>query len=194
VGNQVEEGFFSPFLQRARLAVTQPYLSRRVLDMGCGNGRLADYVSPGLYVGVERDQEAIAAARAAYPGHTFVERLPESGKFDTIVALALIEHLKRPQDALISWSKFLAEDGRIVLTTPHKAFRSVHDLGSRLGLFSQDAADEHETMFDRRSLDVLAGQSGLRVEHYKRFLGGANQLIVLAPSSADQLPSKTYEG
>jgi hypothetical protein len=49
-----------------------------------------------------------------------------------------------------------------------------------LGLFSRAAADEHEEMFDRRTLMHLAEQCGLRIERYARFLCGANQLALLA--------------
>ena len=34
-------------------------------------------------------------------------------------------------------------------------------------------------MFDRELLSAVAEESGLRVAHYRRFLGGANQLFVL---------------
>jgi SAM-dependent methyltransferase len=181
MGNQVEQGFFSPFLQRARIDAAKPYITGRVLDIGCGNGRLAAWVRPELYVGVDRDREALGAARAAFPKYTFVETLPHEGDFDTIVALAVIEHLKVPQAELAAWSKLLAERGKILLTTPHKSFRLVHELGSRAGLFSREAADEHEEMFDHASLTARAHEAGLRVERYARFLAGANQLFVLAP-------------
>ena len=179
MGNQVEQGFFSPFLQRARIAAARPYLAGHVLDIGCGNGQLAAWVEPDLYLGVDRDGEALSAAREAFPHHVFAETMPEQGSFDTIVALALIEHLKQPQAHLEAWTSLLADRGNILLTTPHKSFRFVHELGSRAGLFSRDAAEEHENMFDYRSLAGLAGQAGLRVVHYARFLGGGNQLAIL---------------
>ncbi len=51
MGHQAEQGFFSPFLQRARIAAATPYLQGRVLDIGCGNGRLAAWVEPDFYLG-----------------------------------------------------------------------------------------------------------------------------------------------
>ena len=179
MGNQVEQGFFSPFLQRARLAAAQPHLTGRVLDIGCGNGAIAAHVQPHLYLGIDRDQDALAAARASFPAHRFEATLPTADAFDTILALAVIEHLKHPRAALESWSALLADRGRIVMTTPHRSFRIAHDAGSWLGLFSREAADEHEEMFDREMLSAVAQESGLRVVHYRRFLGGANQLLLL---------------
>ena len=98
--------------------------------------------------------------------------------FDTIVALALIEHLNEPQLELAAWSALLGKSGTVMLTTPHKSFRLVQELGSRAGVFSREAADEHEEMFDRASLTALGEQAGLCAAHHHRFLGGANQLAV----------------
>jgi hypothetical protein len=69
--------------------------------------------------------------------------------------------------------------GRLVLTTPHRAFRLAHEVGSRLRLFSRDAAEEHQRMFDRASFGEVAQEAGLTVLRYERFLFGANQLFVL---------------
>lgn len=44
------------------------------------------------------------------------------------------------------------------------------------------SADEHEEMFDYRSLSALAEGCRLREDRYKRFLAGANQLFILVPS------------
>jgi hypothetical protein len=70
--------------------------------------------------------------------------------------------------------------GRIVLTTPHPSFEWVHTLGARLGLFSQEAHEDHEHLIDAAGIAELAGRMSLRVVKAKRFLLGANQLFVLA--------------
>ncbi len=54
-----------------------------------------------------------------------------------------------------------------------------HTLGARTRLFSWDAHEEHEELLDRTRLQELAGDAGLLVETYRRFLFGANQLVVL---------------
>lgn len=180
MANQAEQGFLSPFLQRARIAAALPHLKGRVLDIGCGNGALAAHVSPAVYLGVDRDSAALEAAQRAFARHQFVSELPEAGAFDTITALALIEHLAEPRREVVRWSALLSGEGHIVMTTPHKSLGFVHKVGSRLGLFSRAAADEHDEMFDRRTLILLAEQCGLRIERYGRFLCGANQLVLLA--------------
>jgi trans-aconitate methyltransferase len=123
---------------------------------------------------------SIEVARRSHPKHRFLTSFPEAESFDTIVALALIEHLPDPRDELARWTSALAQGGKIVVTTPHKAFRAIHDCGAKIGIFSADAADEHEEMFDRTSLNALANSVGMKMAVYQRFLFGANQLCVIS--------------
>jgi len=178
MSGQAEEGLLSPFLQRVRLKAVRPYLHGDVLDCGCGNGALAAFVPRKRYVGYDRSTEAIASARARFPSHTFLGEMPQNSRFDTIVAVAVLEHLPNPSVVVRQWMSKLRIGGRIIITTPHRAFGCVHDAGARIGLFSADAADEHETLFYRASLLDLALSSGLDPVLYRRFLGGANQLCI----------------
>jgi len=60
--------------------------------MGCGTGDLAGIVSADLYVGVDVDGQALSIARKQHPHYTFQSSLPPAEpKFDTVVALAVIE-------------------------------------------------------------------------------------------------------
>lgn len=44
----------------------------RVLELGCGTGLLARFFDPDVYVGIDSDPTRIAAAREAFPEHTFI--------------------------------------------------------------------------------------------------------------------------
>lgn len=178
MADQGSQGLVSPFLRSARMKAAIPWLRGDVLDIGCGTGLLSTMVT-GSYFGHDIDSVALETARVRYPQHRFSTEMPRGEKFDTVVALALIEHLKEPDQAVAEWAKLLRGGGRVVMTTPHRAFRAIHDAGAKIGLFSADAADEHEEMFDRQGLHELAEKAGLRIVKYKRFLFGANQLIVL---------------
>ena len=186
-------GFLSPFLRRRRLAAVSTFVrAGRVLDFGCGVGELARQVGPERYLGVDLDRDSIEAARLLHPGHTFqtlqeFESVSSLNEFDVISALALIEHLPVPGAWLASMARRLKPRGALVITTPHPSMRWVHDTGARLGIFSREAADEHEDMLDRKALASLASISGLSLSEYHRFLFGCNQLAVfrLATTSTD---------
>lgn len=184
-------GILSPFLRGCRLRAVRPFIDGgRVLDMGCGTGSLADVVAPQQYLGVDIDAESVRLARRRYPEHTFLtldefhDGRPLPG-FDVIVALAVIEHLADPGGWLARLTACLSPGGRIVLTTPHPAWRRIHDLGAAVGLFSREAAEEHQALLDQSILGELAVLAGLEMIHSRRFLLGANQLFVLRPARPD---------
>ena len=176
-----EEGVLSPFLRARRFSAASPFLRGKILDVGCGSGDLCGRFSAGGYLGVDRDEESLALARLRHPEHIFQAQLPPSeAKFDTIVALAVIEHVPDPVVFLGDLAMRLREDSAscIVLTTPHPSMEIVHTLGAKIGLFSNHASEEHEDLLDKRAMVECGRVAGLRVQHYQRFLLGANQLCV----------------
>lgn len=178
MADQGSQGMLSSLLRARRVAAARPLLRGRVLDYGCGGGTLAEHVPAGSYVGYDRDAEAIEQARAAFPGHGFATE-PPSGEFDTVALLAVLEHVSDPASFLRTLGGYLAPDGRLVLTTPHPSMEWAHTAGAKVGLFSHDAHEEHETLLDRAMIGKVAADAGLTVETYRRFLLGANQLAVL---------------
>lgn len=173
-------GLLSPFLMRRRVAVARPHLRGRVLDFGCADGVLAEHVPADRYLGVDIDEAVLHAARQAHPQHEFrcVDQVRAAERFDTVVALAVIEHLPDARAWAARMRDLLAADGAIILTTPHRRWDFVHDAAAAVRLASREAADEHNEMFDRQSLTDLLRGAGLGAVHYRRFLLGLNQLAV----------------
>ena len=183
LGNQVS-GVLSPFLRQRRFAAVRPYLLGRVLDFGCGVGRLARVIHPENYLGVDSDSASLDLARKWNPEHAFLGSLEfdyeaHHATYNTVAALAVIEHTQRPEDLLRKLRLLLVPQGRIVLTTPHPSMAFIHRFGSGIGLFSSEANREHEVLLDRQLLAELSAHAGLALIEYKTFLFGANQLCVL---------------
>lgn len=121
-----------------------PATGGRVLDLGMGEGRLAELVRRaelpvGSWAGVDLDPRAVQAAAAAAPWGHFVEasadRLPfEEGAFDVVVASTLFSSLpsRHMEDAVASEiSRVLAAGGWLIwydLRYGNPANRSVHGL------------------------------------------------------------------
>jgi SAM-dependent methyltransferase len=98
-----------------------------VLDVGCGPGTitagLAERVSPGAVVGIDRSADVVAAAAAEHagrPGLTFqagdVYRLdfPERS-FDVVHAHQVLQHLSDPVAALAEMGRVLRPDGLLAV-------------------------------------------------------------------------------
>ena len=138
----------------------------------------AEICDPASYVGVDIDPRKIEMARRHRPQYRFETFVPEGERFDTVAALAFIEHVRDPAGYLRRFADLLNPGGMAVLTTPHPSLEWVHTCGARVGVFSHAAHEEHEDLIDRpRMKELLAGTS-MRLVVYRRFLFGANQLFV----------------
>jgi|SRR4029453_16160333 2-polyprenyl-3-methyl-5-hydroxy-6-metoxy-1,4-benzoquinol methylase len=179
-GGQLD-GMLSPLLRRIRLNAARPYVFGRVLDWGCGNGDLCSFVPQEQYVGVDVDESILRMARAAYPSATFytLSAFRPSELFDTVAALAVIEHLPNPSGFLSHMKSLLRPGGRIVLTTPNPALDWVHGVGAKFGIFAKESHAEHQSLMTRPKLADAAEDAGLKMIRFERFLVGANQLAVL---------------
>lgn len=182
MADQGSEGLLSPWLRKQRINAALPYLKGKVLDLGCGSGAMAKHINSANYVGVEIDDYSLSEARRLYPDHKFVAGTQETGEeeFNTVISLAVIEHVSAPDQFLAELaSKLVADDAsRIVITTPHPAVDWVHDLGASVGLFSKHANEEHEELLDHDLLESVGNKAGLVLEEYRRFLFGGNQIAV----------------
>ena len=105
---------------------------RRVLDVGCGDGRLIGLVRDARQgveaVGLDFSAPMLAAARERFDGHAwFIEHnltdpLPELGTFDAIVSGFAIHHLPDERKRVLYAELFdLLEPGGVFLNLEHVA-------------------------------------------------------------------------
>lgn len=185
MADQSTEGLLSPFLRRKRFDAVKPYLMGRILDYGCGSGALAGLIPAESYLGVDVDKLSLQLASTRFPTHHFVPALPQQyEKFDTVVALAVIEHISGPAEFLRELANHLNDypTSRVVITSPNPFIGWIHDIGACLGLFSKQANEEHVGLLGRTSLNLAGNGAGLKLVAYSRFLFGANQIAVYAKS------------
>ncbi|MBC8163223.1 MAG: class I SAM-dependent methyltransferase [Roseiflexaceae bacterium] len=177
----------SNYIRQRRYAVIRPFLSRDLLDIGCGHGQLASLLPLDRYVGVDLSTPMLAAAQVRFPQHSFHQADLEAGPlpedcydqpFGTITLIALLEHLAHPEKVFANLSRALAPGGYLVATTPTPFGHRVHRLGAQAGLFYREAAEDHKSRLDQRALMLLCNQADLRVMRYQQFEWGCNQLLV----------------
>jgi SAM-dependent methyltransferase len=108
----------------------------RVLDAGCGIGYGAAILNEAgaRVVGVDASAEAIARARAGYPGPDYlvgdVLSLPfADASFDVITCLEVIEHVDDPQRLVRELARMLRRGGALFLSTPNARMERLHERG-----------------------------------------------------------------
>jgi 2-polyprenyl-3-methyl-5-hydroxy-6-metoxy-1,4-benzoquinol methylase len=145
-----------------------PHTAREILEVGCGKGVTGAMLKERLgcrVTGVELSPVAAAAA-AAVLDEVLVgdfEQLQIPGRYDVVMALELIEHLKDPFAFLASARGLLRRGGRIVLSTPNSSHWSVVDdlLAGRIDyLATGQFTYTHYRYFTRRTLEDWLAMSG----------------------------------
>jgi 2-polyprenyl-3-methyl-5-hydroxy-6-metoxy-1,4-benzoquinol methylase len=108
-----------------RIAATiAPLEPSSVLDAGCGEGEsIARLSLPADVVGVDTSPAAVAAASRRFPGHEIrresVDDLPfADGRFDLVLCLEVLEHLRAPEAALAELARVARRD--VVVSVPHE--------------------------------------------------------------------------
>jgi 2-polyprenyl-3-methyl-5-hydroxy-6-metoxy-1,4-benzoquinol methylase len=106
--------------------------NKYILDLGCGNGYLVNYLVELGYnaYGTDASEQGVAIAKKTNADRFFVQDI-SSGvlpaelkniRFDTIISTEVIEHLYDP-DAFINFCKQqLRNGGEIIISTPYHGY------------------------------------------------------------------------
>ena len=176
----------SQYLERLRMHAVRAYIFGDLLDIGCGYASVVRTFSPNPenYMGIDHNPMVVQWLKKQYPGYKFLsldldsESIPTQRKFDTILMIAVLEHLARPERLVSSLPQLLKPAGKVVLTTPTPLGGKVHSLGGGMGVFSREAKDDHKGFYGRVSLEQLFMEVELKLIEYRPFMAGLNQVAV----------------
>jgi len=173
--------FLDRRLQDWRIIVARPWLRRgdRVLDVGCGDGALFSKLRwLGHGVGIDPTASPAAGPPRIVRG-SFPDDLDGDERFDTIVALAVFEHVALGEGGQFAKGcrSHLRPGGRVVMTVPSPIVDRILHWLMRLHLVDGMEAHQH---WGLRPSDVpsIFEEHGLYLAHHRRFEFGVNHLFV----------------
>ncbi|MHA1268770.1 MAG: class I SAM-dependent methyltransferase [Candidatus Helarchaeota archaeon] len=148
--------------------------NKKILDVGCGVGRLGKYLSKNSdeLIGIDINKNDLEKAKKYYNKTLLidVEKSTDIGVkekyFDIIIFADILEHLKMPDKLLIEMKKYLKDDGYIIASIPNVAFyRNRIDLFLGKWEYKNEGIlnIDHVRFFTLKSAQKLIKQSGFEI-------------------------------
>lgn len=144
----------------------EPYLGNRILDAGCGCGTITNFfLDRQSVVVIDNDEFHLEELKRRYSSkfHNFklfhvdliyLNELKFNNKFDTIVCLNTLEHIKDDDKVLDNFNSVLEVGGRLILSIPALSF-----------LFNQiDITLGHIRRYEKKELVKKLTKHGFDIE------------------------------
>jgi 2-polyprenyl-3-methyl-5-hydroxy-6-metoxy-1,4-benzoquinol methylase len=163
--------------------------SKRVFDLGCGNGSVAACLSDKGYevTGIDPSMEGIQQANEVYPklklhqGSAYDDLGGEYGQFPVAVSLEVVEHVYHPRKYASCLYSLLEKGGTAIVSTPY------HGYWKNLAMAVTGKMDSHFTVlwdyghikfWSIKTLSELLLEAGFASVEFKR----VGRIPVLAKS------------
>lgn len=122
--------YLLPTVVAALTALNLPVEQRRLFELGCGNGSMANVLTERGWdvTGVDPSAEGLAQAQAAYPhlklepGSAYDDLAARYGRFPVVLSLEVVEHVYAPRDYARTVFDLLEKGGVAILSTPYHGY------------------------------------------------------------------------
>ncbi|MFQ5923188.1 MAG: class I SAM-dependent methyltransferase [Anaerolineales bacterium] len=163
------------------VALIEPYLGARIIEIGCGHGNIIRHFSDReLVIGIDIDEPSVTFVNSAfglsgntqaYVGDVNGPEFLDFAKFecDTAISLNVLEHIEDDELSLRQIRKILSPGGRLILVLPAHEF-----------LYgSMDRSIGHFRRYTRQSLGRKLAKAGLEVQfqEYVNPIGAVGWLV-----------------
>ncbi len=120
---------------------------RRIFELGCGNGSVANELSKLGYniIGVDPAEQGIVQANKHYPslqlrmGSAYDDLAAHYGQFPIVVSLEVVEHVYFPRKYAATLFQLCEKEGTVIISTPY------HGYWKNLALAITGKMDDHFT-------------------------------------------------
>jgi 2-polyprenyl-6-hydroxyphenyl methylase/3-demethylubiquinone-9 3-methyltransferase len=168
--------------------------NRRLFELGCGNGSVANVLSQLQWdvTGIDPSTEGISQANAQFPllklfeGSAYDDLVGSYGQFPIVTSLEVVEHVYFPRKYAATLFSLVESGGIAILSTPY------HGYWKNLALSLSGMMDAHFTaLWDHghikfwsvKTLGVLLHEAGfvdIRFERVGRIPALAKSMIAIA--------------
>jgi 2-polyprenyl-6-hydroxyphenyl methylase/3-demethylubiquinone-9 3-methyltransferase len=140
-------GFLLPKVTKVLEQLALPEDKKRLFELGCGNGSVAERLTAmGWHVtGVDPSAEGIAQANLNYPGlelregSAYDDLASAYGHYPVVLSLEVVEHVYAPRHYARTLFDLVEDGGRAVISTPY------HGYLKNLALAMSGKMDQHFT-------------------------------------------------
>src|SRR6202790_4409582 len=162
------------FIAKLRFRAVYPYIrsGSRVCDLGCGlEAAFLNYAGDKISHGVGVDDQVGDGVRGRWwrvHGDITAPLPAESGQFDHVVMLAVLEHLAEPEPVLREAHRILAPGGFLIMTWPSAMIDPILKVLHTLRLVSDEMeSDEHQKRIPLGTLQQMLPRIGFNeLIHY----------------------------
>lgn len=170
------------FLQSWRERKARAWLKpgMRVLDVGCHQGEFLQRLGGSIRdsIGLDPLARPVRTVHYELQAVLFAEPLAfPAGRFDAIVLLATLEHIREKAPLAREARRLLAPGGRLIMTVPSPRVDDIVHTLVRLGLADGMSLEEHHGFKPADTQPIFCG-AGLKLEHHEAFQLGLNHLFV----------------
>ena len=162
---------------------------RRLFEVGCGNGAIANWLhSRGIEVtGIDFSESGIMEAHRAYPGlrlalgSAYDDLAALYGQFPVVISLEVVEHLYFPRKFAKTVFDLLEPDGMAIISTPYHGYLKnlVLALSGRLDAHFTALWDGgHIKFWSERTMQTLLEEAGFEKIAFR----GVGRIPLLAKS------------
>lgn len=183
---QIKEPILEYLLREWRFTIAAKHINSgsNVADLGCGyEGKFLQKISKKIKYGIGFD---ISLKHTSLPNNIIFKKTDINHKFDNngklfdyVTALAVLEHIEKPQKFIKNIKSILKNGGRLIITTPHRRGKFLLELLSKgLGLISKYEIVDHKNYYDEYSIKKLFKLTKLKIEKIETFEFGHNLFCI----------------
>ena len=122
------------YLLKPMMEILSKKKDRKILDVGCGNGWLTNYLIENGFdaYGTDASESGIEIAKRKNPNRFFLQDLTKDDlpdelqniKYNTIISTEVVEHLYAPREYLGFCKKILQKSGggELIISTPYHGY------------------------------------------------------------------------